>query len=322
MSLSNLFTFVGTPENINPFLEKHAALAKKSRAGSEQRILDSAKAFFYSQKYNQVIQQLGTFSKQYPNSQLLNEAYFLMAESYFRIKKLDKAVDYYKKVVVDHQTHFYTKSWIRIAHIAYQSRSFQEAWNSYQRLQRMVLNRKETYMVLLGIAKTSFELKKYDITTSTCLQLLDLSKELPIEVLQEAYGLLGKVSLQRCAYKQAKKHFLKAQIPDHTLIGQEAQYLLAFIEFKLKAYQSSLDILFKLTAKAIHQVYIDKAFLLMADNYMALGSFKQAKVTLASIINKSKDKQTIALARKKMKLVMDANKVRDNRPVSKEGQKP
>ncbi|WP_243518314.1 MULTISPECIES: tetratricopeptide repeat protein [unclassified Candidatus Cardinium] len=300
MALSNLCSTKRTPEKTEVYLEKYAHIAKKMASHSDERTIGTAKQLFYNQTYAKVLQQLTAFDKQYPGSPLLGEAYFLIAESYYRLQKQNEAISYYKKLVATPQTTFHKKAYLRIADLAYEGKRFQEAVTYYQKLQKMQLTHKEYHQTLIGLIKGSFMLKKYQITTPACLELLNSAKEAPIETTQQASLYLGKVAMQRAEYKRAKSHFLKASRPLHTITAAEAQYLLAHVEFKLKAYQPSLNILFDLVEKfPQNNDYIDRAFLLMADNYMMLGNFTQAKATLDSMINNSKDQKQIELAKQK-----------------------
>lgn len=305
MALSNLFSAQGNPEKIDAYLQKHASIAQHLTSHSDQRMLDTARKLFYSQEYHKVLQQLASFHKSYPQSPLIPEAYFLMAESYYRLKKISQAINYYKKVVASNQTTFYKKAMLRIADLSYQSKQYQEAIARYQALQSSQLNNKEYYQTLIGLIKASFAIKQYHITTPTCLKLLNDPKESPIEIIQQAHLYLGKIAMQRSEFKSARNHFFQASTPRHTVTAAEAQYLLAYAASKLKFYQSSLNILFELIEKFPHNKnYIDNAFLLMADNYISLRNLTQAKATLDSIIKQSKNKKTIHLANKKRDMVI------------------
>ncbi|WP_084303107.1 tetratricopeptide repeat protein [Cardinium endosymbiont of Bemisia tabaci] len=305
MALCNLFAVQGIPEKSDVYLKKYAHVTQKLASHSDEQTIGAAKRLFYNQAYHKVLQKLAAFDKDYPSSQWLAEAYFLMAESYYRLQKQDPAIRYYKKIIAAPQTTFHKKAWLRMADLAYQGKRFQEAITHYQKLQKMELTNKEYHYTLIGLIKASFSLKKYQITTPACLQLLNNPKDAPVETIQQAGLYLGKIALQRSEYKRAASHFLKASKPLHTVTASEAQYLLAHTAFKRKAYTTSLDILFDLVEKYPHNMhYIDGAFLLMADNYLMLGNLIQAKATLDSMIQQSKNKKNIAVAKQKKSKVI------------------
>jgi len=335
IALSNLFTAQGMSHKIDPYLRTYAHIADKIAKDADQRTIDTAKTLFYRQKYKQVLEQLASFDTTYPQSPLLIEAYFFMAESHYRLQALNQALIYYKKITtcfkrleqattgqprtnntlqpsqlpakqsMHKEAHsFHVKAWLRIADFAYKNGKHQEALTSYQKLKSMKIRDKELDTTLIGLIKSSFMLKRYAITTPACLQILN-TKNTPAESIQQAHLYLGKIAMQRCEYTNAKHRFLKATNPLHNKTAAEAQYLLACATFKLKAYQDALNDLFSLTEKfPCNKDYIDEAFLLMADIYIVLGNLTQAKATLTSIISKSKNKKTIDNATKKRDFVL------------------
>lgn len=314
IALSQIFNAEGHPDKIKPYLSKRTELSNSATEPHlEGELLERAKTLFYKQDYKQVLQQLESFVGRFPTSPLCQEAHFYMAESYFRYKDFGKAIHFYKKVMDgknNQQPLLYRKSSLRVADIYYNDGNWKSALTYYKQIQGLSISTKELIRSLLGIARTSFELANYDMTTSSCLKLVGMEKDLPAEVLQEAYFLLGKTSLKRCAYTQAKRNFTRAKNVVASEQGQEAQYLLAFSEFKLKDYRASLDTLFKLTDASNKPAYREraKAFLLMADNYLAIGQLEQAKVTVDSIIAQAKDKHVISLAKKKRALILARKK--------------
>lgn len=304
IALSNLLA--QNPEKTNSDLKKYAHILKSIKGHSDERMIDESRQLFYNQAYDKVLKKLNNFDKHHPESKLSPEAYFLMGESYYRLQQHKEAIRYYKKIVAKTDTSFHKKARLRMADLAYQNTLLQEALMHYQMLQKMDLTPKEHHQVLVGIMKTSFILKRYQITTRVCLQLLNSPKELPIEIVQQASLYLGKVTMERSEYKRARSHFLKGNKPLHTTTAAEAQYLFSYTAFKLKAYKESLDALFDLVEKFPYNAHhIDDAFLLMADNYIMLNNLPQAKATLDSMISQSTNKTKIALAKQKKAKVME-----------------
>ncbi len=305
MALTNLFAGQGTPEKIEPYVQYHARVMQPSDRCSDAHVIDRATSLFYSQAYAKVIQQLNAFAKTHTRSPLLPKAYFLLAESYYRTNQIKSAVDCYKKVTASNHTALHAKVWLRLAELAYQNRQWQEALTSYQHAQKLRLNHKERNLALLGLIRTSFILKQHQRTTTACLQILNNAPETPAASIQEARLYLGKLAMRRGAYKDAKHHFGIACMPKHTPTAAEAQFLLAQAAFKLKEHTASLQALFVFVKQFPNDAYVDDAFLLMADNYMQLGNFTQAKATLDSIVSRSKQKSTIECAKQKRAVVLN-----------------
>lgn len=317
IALSNLSVQPGMPSNLASCLQKHAHLTKSSH--SDAYAMDRAKQFFYSQAYHTVIEQLAAFLTRYPQSPLIAECHFLMAESYYRLQKNHQALFFYKKIENNDQTPFQCKTWLRMADIAYQGKQYSEALRYYQRLKKRSLDHKAYGHTMMGIIQSSFLLKRYQVTTPACLELLNNTREKKeVALEQQARLYLGKIAMQRLEYAHAKGHFFKARMLAHTAAAAEAQYLLAYTMFKLKDYSSSLNTLFELIEKyPAHTAYLEDAFLLMADNYMMLDNLHQAKATLDSIISKSKNNKIVALAKQKKATIMAQLKRSSAKPIPK-----
>ncbi len=86
--------------------------------------------------------------------------------------------------------------------------------------------------------------------------------------------------------------------------GAEAQFLLGQIFYQQKRHQESLNTLFEFSESfADYESWLGKAFLLVADNYIALDELFQAKGTVKSIIDNSSIKIVVDEARKKLILI-------------------
>jgi TolA-binding protein len=114
--------------------------------------------------------------------------------------------------------------------------------------------------------------------------------------------LLGKTAMERLQYDDAQDYFLQVVNLAQDEKGAEAQYYLAYIEFRKNDYRKSLETLFDLNGKyANYESWIGKSFLLIADNYIALEEYFQAKATLESLIEHSPDKEIVNEAKMRIK---------------------
>ena len=112
---------------------------------------------------------------------------------------------------------------------------------------------------------------------------------------------MGNTALQRKAYKSANSYFTRLVKASKDHNGAEGQYGLALIQYRMKNYKKSLELLFELKQRfGEYPVWVDESFFLMADNYIALNNRMQAKATLRSIIHKATDKGVIARAKKRL----------------------
>ena len=136
---------------------------------------------------------------------------------------------------------------------------------------------------------------------------------------------IGKASMAKGDYETAKDEFLNTLNTARDEYGAEAKYRLGEIFFLTKQYVQCKETLFGLIADfGSYDEWVGKSFLLLADNYLAMGETFQAKETLQSLIeNKfplqfiqdaAKDKlKTIQETELKEKQKIQANTLDNNR---------
>ena len=83
--------------------------------------------------------------------------------------------------------------------------------------------------------------------------------------------------------------------------GAEALYLIAELLYENELHQESIDKLFFLNGNfSIYELWLGKSFILIADNYLAMGEDFQAKATLQSVIDNSPIEEIVDQAQLKI----------------------
>ena len=289
------------PEQFNEYLSRYKELCP-NKDTLEAVVFDEAKSLFYTQRYPVAIELLNSFVSNYPKSSLETEANFLIAESYYRLgKEMEALVQY--KLISDSASLFHNKIICRIATISYGQEAFEDALKYYIQLKDCANGTKEVKYALHGIMKTSYLLKKYDITIETANLFISQGK-LPSKTLNEALLFIAKSNIEEHKIQEAIPILIKIVSNNGDIFAAEAKYLIAFIEYKGMNYKKSLEILFELNKTFIYEEWKDKSFLLIADNYMALKEYFQANATLLSIIDNSNNSYIIAEAQCKLNELM------------------
>ena len=104
-------------------------------------------------------------------------------------------------------------------------------------------------------------------------------------------ALAGLFSFAACNTSAVKEREMAIVAKQSGENGAEAKFSLALIQYTLKNYKTSKDKCFEvINAVPSYNYWIGKSFILLADNYIALGDTFQAKHTLKSIVeNYEKD---------------------------------
>jgi TolA-binding protein len=270
-------------------------------SGSTENIeFETGKALYYSEKYKAAIENLDKFIKSYPESSNRGEAEYLLAESYYRINEADNALKYYRKIATEKDGN-YTRVIQRIAELSFKQKAYDEAKNNYQILLSNARNKKERTISWLGLMETYYNLGKYDSSAFFANEIIVTQGNPTVDAANKANLYLGKSAYAKGDLDPAVDFFLNTLNSAKDVNGAEAQYLIGEIQYKQKKYKQSLESLYNLNKTfAIYPVWIDRSFLLIADNFIAMNELFQAKATLNSIIEKSSDKETVEKAKQKL----------------------
>jgi TolA-binding protein len=173
-----------------------------------------------------------------------------------------------------------------MAEINFAQSRYAEAITAYHRLERMAVNKKEQYNAWSGLMESFYLQAQYDSADVYARTIIERGN-INAGAQNKASLYLGKTALARGDYDTAKDEFLNTLNAARDEYGAEAKYLLAKVFYTQKEYKQSYETLTSLTNDfATYEVWVGKAFLLMADNFVAQNNIFQARATLQSLIDK------------------------------------
>ncbi len=281
----------GKTEEFYDYLARYKA--QNPDAGSTEGLeFETAKGLYFSQKYAKAAPALEAFVRSYPQNAQVTEASFYTGESYYRLNDRDKAMAAHKAVVADGRSAFLTRSLQRMGEMTHTGGDYAESNRYFANLLRLARNKKEQAGALAGLMENYFDLGRYDSSATLADQILALDNP-PLDQQNKATLFRGKVAMAQNDYERATEEFLATLNTAKDASGAEAQYLLGEVLYKEKKHRESLDALYRLNQNfPQYQRWKDRGFLLIADNFSALGDKYQATATLKSIIAESPDKKT------------------------------
>ncbi len=260
---------------------------------------ESAKAYFYDQKYEKAISAFKAYIKNYPKSYNCKEVFFLLAQSYNKTSKINESIEYYNKALKDNNVSFYNRALIQLSRIEYKSEIYNDALKHFKILGKFSRNKKEKLISNQGIMRSSYYLNSYD----DCLKysnIISKQSNAP-NISYEANLFKAKCHLKKGNKIKALKELHSITKESNSIYAAESHYLIAKYLHKNNEHSKSLEELFKLTKEYIgYKKWTDKAFILIADNYISMEEIFQAKATLKSIINNSENDKTISYAKKRI----------------------
>lgn len=299
LGIQNTLNDAGRPEEFSQVLGQY----KKGNPGStdvERVQFENAKNIYFNQKYDQAIQSLLTFMQEYPASPGTNEARYYLAESYRQTNDATNALRYYNLIVTDNRSDFLVRAATRAAELESKQKNYPRAVRNYQVILSKADDKAEQVAAQLGLMDTYFAYPKLDSAAALAREVLAAGNVVP-NAQNRAQLMLGKVAFGKNDYKTAQTEFDKSIALAKDVNGAEAQYYLGDILFRQKKHKESVTTLLKFNELfADFEYWKGKAFILVADNNVALDEPAQAKAVLNSIIENSSDQTIVAEAKQKL----------------------
>ena len=273
-------------------LDKYIAQYKDAnpKDGSLEFIeFEAAKRLYFDFSYQEAAEAFGAFLTNYPGSGSKIEAQYYQADSYYRIDDLVNAKPVFEELTFVRNS--YTGRILnRLGEVNKRLNSPEESEKAYKLLIDIDLTPKYTYNALQGLMFLYFDIEHYNDAITYASKIIEADWK-PLNGDQEAmvfqarsWFLLGDVEKAKESYE------LLAETNDAN--GAEANYYLGLISHQAGDYEKSLDILFDLNANyGSYTQWVDKSYLLIARDYVAMDELFQAKATLRSIIQHSKNQE-------------------------------
>jgi len=264
---------------------------------------DAAQSLYFNQKYDRAISSFKAYIENYPEHSLTAEARYYLADSYYRNNQFDQALDLFYQVVEDNKTSFNKRSIQKIAEIELEKEEFDKARLFFTKLLDQAENKKDKYNAYTGL----LEIAKAKSDYSKMIMYADLILEdaaVNANAINEAYLNKGMANYYQGKYEDAKVSFQNAVNAAKDEFAAESKYMIALMQYNSQNYQESINTLFELNKNfGSYAQWLGKSFLLIADNYLAMGEIFQAKATLNSIIQNADSKVLKDEAQLKLEII-------------------
>ncbi len=299
LGLQNTLTIQDKTLEFDRYLTKYRS-ANPDNEALESIEFESAKNLYFGQQYNAAIGAFENYIKTYPESALIYDSKFYMAESYYRQDNIDRALETYYDVYRDGKITGMDRVFERIGELQLKKGDFQEAASFYSKLEDLAQNKRQQSDAWAGLLESYFKLARYDsmrLYANTIIQRGSVSQD----ATNKAQLYLGKAAYAEGDFNNAIDEFLTTLNTSKDAYGAESQYMIGLIFHQQKQYRQSNNTLFEVNENfSAYSEWLGKTFLLMADNYVALEELFQAKATLNSVIENATITEIVDQAKAKL----------------------
>ncbi len=261
---------------------------------------------YLEQDCKNVVLDFDKYIQKFPDGIFITEANFYSAECNYRTGNLDAALKNYAFVISKNKGEFTETSLYNASEIAFKKKNFITASDYYKQLEQVAENSKSNTAAKIGIMRTSFELKDFNAAIDYAAKVMSLDKA-GNELINEARYITAKSYVSLGKTEEAMIEFKTVAASSKNEMGAEASYNIANLQYTKGEYKQSQKTIFEFFKRdGNFPDWIDKSLILLADNYVALKDNFQAKTTLQSVIDDSKNVEIIKSAKEKLAAIIAA----------------
>ena len=252
---------------------------------------EAAKNLFFNQSFKEAIAAFESYKKSYSGSGQTQEANYFIGDAYYRLGDKNRALQYFYEIEKATGSPQRANAIQKIAEIEYENKNYAKAVPYFIRSAASARDKIEEYEANSGLMNAYFHLSRFDSASYYADKVISLGN---ITADSEAAAMLVKAkALLGQKNDQEAEDVLMTLINEHkTVQGAEGLYLLALQFHNQKNYVQSNEMIFDFSGLfGMYEFWYGKSFILLAQNYIALGETFQAKATLESIVEGSANEE-------------------------------
>jgi TolA-binding protein len=241
------------------------------------------------------------YVSKYPNGIFIIKAHYYLSDCAFKEKVYDKALRSYEFLMTTTRADYLERSYRNAAFICYNDKDFEKAYRYYVELEKYANSPENTTISYLGQMRTANMLGKKQETLDACKKVLNYDKA-ATENKTEAHLYQGRIYLSNNDLTKAKEEFTAVAKVSRTAIGAEAKYNVANIQYLNKEYKECKKTVMEMADQfASYDSWLEKAFIVLGDSYVAQEDYFQARATYQSVADNTDNAEMKATALQKVK---------------------
>jgi tetratricopeptide (TPR) repeat protein len=254
---------------------------------------------YESGDYKTAAADFDNYLKKFPEGFFLLPATAMKADADDRLGNTDAALAGYTFVISKNKSQYTEQALYRGADISYKKQNYTQALDWYKQLEQVAEEPRSVASAKVGLMRSNYQLKNYVDVIAYANRVLALENP-GKELKNEAHFDVAQSQLAMQKYDEAFAEFKALSNTAKNEMGAEAGYNVAYILYLKNEYKQSQKAIFDFIGENDYEYWVSRAFILLADNYVALKDNFQAKTTLKTVISDSKTPELIKAAQEKL----------------------
>lgn len=261
------------------------SIGNLSTAEQDNITFQAANNRFLKGDFQGAFEAINAYFDKFPKPIHEKHARFIRAESLVKIGRPDEAVPDYNFILNDWTSDYTERSLISISKLYLNQKKYNEAVVYLKKLE-LTSEYKSNYGFAVNNLLEAYSQMGMPDDVLKYVTIINAFDKASAEDKYRASLYAGKAYLAKGDTTTAVKEFTEVSTKTTTVVGAEAKYNVALLQYTKGDYKTSQKTAFELINKMpSHDYWVAKSFLLLADNYIALKDEFQAKSTLQSIIS-------------------------------------
>lgn len=237
----------------------------------------------------QAASALQKYLQSYPKGAFVGDAHYGLGSIAYGKNDMTTALSEFTATVNTNNSRYMNEALTFAARLQFDNANYQEAYNSYSKLNNQAVETETKYTAQLGLMRCAFALNKNNDVITSANALLSRSK-ISQDVEIEARFFRAKAYIAQSQSDKALTDLQFVAKDTRTVYGAESQYLLADYYYKAKSYDKAEKQVFEFAKSGTpHEYWMARALILLSDTYAAKGDKFQARQYLESLQSNYKD---------------------------------
>ena len=285
LAIESVYQSSNEPEKYLAYIDSIGKSSIKTEDEKEMMIFNAAEQIYLSENYQRAIVSLQSYLDKYPMGMRVSQAEFYMAECYRNVGSLEKACDYYAKVVNDGTGSFRELAVLNYARISYDLQRYEDALGGYASLKESAVLENNRYVALVGMMRSAFMARKYPEALEYASEVKSDSRS-DGNAIREADWIRAKSYLATSRRDEAFVILENLASDPYTSEGAEAAWLIIQDCYDRGAFDEVESKVYNLSDAGTGQTYwLAKAFMVLGDAFAERGELEQAQATFRSILD-------------------------------------
>lgn len=283
LAIESIYQTKSQPEEYLAYIENIGKGASKSADEREKLYFNTAEQLYLSANYQKALVALQKYLEAYPTGKNVFKADFYMADSYKHLGQVEKACDYYQKVIAEGEGSFVELSIMNFSKISYDLERWDDAYGGYASLYDSAQIEANKLAALVGMMRSAYHGHRWDDSVRNADKIM-FDPKADQELKHEAEYVKAKSYFATSRRDEAFVILEKLSADLNCAYGAEAAYLIIQDLYDKGEFEKVENKVYAFSDAGSQQVYwLAKSFIVLGDSFVECGELKQAKATFESV---------------------------------------